>query len=173
MKPKFKKMVDNGDLEGVRISLGSEMMLDPRGDSFKEMLAYAEKAFPDLYESHNGEALDLDCDKWTEDHLFKTRNALDENFSKERLDYYFKVAKVVLKDKAETLDRETRLASRTTTNGTTKTSKPTVTTPSVCLTAGGVIIGGLGLILSKPIITTVGMVGAIVGVYKMYNDNRK
>lgn len=178
MKPKFKKAVDTGDLEGVRISLASEMMLDPRGESFKEMRTYAENTIPNLYEVHNGATLDQNRENWTESLLFSTRNALDENFSKERLDYYFNVAKVVLKDKADNLNREDSRASgysasRTHSAKYSESHKQNVEPLSVCLTIGGLLVGSTGLILGRTIIAAIGLAGAAIGGYKLYNNNQK
>lgn len=106
MKAKFKRTVDSGDLEGTRISLANEMMLDPRGDSFIEMCNYAETSLPNLYDKHDGASFDKNQDNWDETLLFSTKNALDNNFSKERLEFYYNLAKVVLKEKADTLDSE-------------------------------------------------------------------
>ena len=39
MRPKFIKSVDESDVVSVRISLTNELMLDPRGESFKVMLS--------------------------------------------------------------------------------------------------------------------------------------
>ena len=64
------------------------------------MRTYAEAILQNLYDRHNGELLDTNKDNWDEALLFSTKNALDDNFSKERLDYYFNLAKIVLKDKA-------------------------------------------------------------------------
>ena len=101
MKPKFKKAVDTGDLVSTRLFLANEMMLDPRGKTFIEMRSYAESKFPDLYEAHNGVTFNQNPATWSEPLLFSVKNELDSNFSRERLDYYYDLAKVVLKDKAE------------------------------------------------------------------------
>lgn len=178
MKPKFKKMVDDGDLESVRISLASEIMLDPRGVSFQEMQTYAENAFPNLYEQHDGASLDQNTENWTKDLLFQTRNGLDENFSKERLDYYFKVAKVVLKDKADKLNRESSksTAPSGTHNPKPKREKDSVLnekTLSMCLTVGGFLVGGTGLIIGRTAVVAIGAIGAVIGGYQLYNDRKK
>ena len=58
MKTKFKNAVDEHDVISVRIALASELMMDPRGVSFQEMLQYAEANIKDLYEEDNGESLE-------------------------------------------------------------------------------------------------------------------
>ena len=56
MNPKFIKLVEEGNLIRVRLSLSNELLLDPRGDSFREMKRFAESQLPDLYEPDNGTA---------------------------------------------------------------------------------------------------------------------
>ena len=81
MKPKFKKVVDAGDLISTRLFLANEMMLDPRGNSFMEMRSYAESSFSNLYDAHDGGAFNMDSATWSEDLLFTVKNELDSNFS--------------------------------------------------------------------------------------------
>ena len=53
MKQKFITAVNAGDVVSVRLMLSNELMLDPRGKSFDEMLFFAEKQLPNLYEADN------------------------------------------------------------------------------------------------------------------------
>lgn len=178
MKPAFKRTIDSGNLEGARTSLANEMMLDPRGHTFKEMLAYAEAAFPNLYEKHNGAALDRNQANWNESMLFATRNALDDNFSKERLSYYYDMAKVVLKEKAATLERESRStasrgsSARTTTHNE-RQSNNKINPLHLGLAAGGLVVGGIGLLAGKAAIAIIGLAGAAIGGALIYNDKKK
>ena len=177
MKPAFKRTVDSGNLDGARTSLANEMMLDPRGHTFKEMLAYAEAAFPNLYEKHNGATLDRNQANWNESMLFATRNALDDNFSKERLSYYYDMAKVVLKDKAATLEREGRsTASRETSAHNTiqneHQSNNKINPLHLGITTGGLVVGGIGLLVGKAAITIIGLLGAAIGGALSYSDKK-
>lgn len=176
MKKKFKKTVDNRDLEGTRLSLSNEMMLDPRGESFCEMRQYAEASFPQLYDIHDGELFNKNQDKWDETLLFYTKNALDDNFSKERLDFYYALAKVVLKDKAERLKAEQKVKSEKEEDFKINSSNKTHTSANPLyagVAIGGIIIGGAGLIMGKTIIATVGLVGAAIGGGLLYNEKSK
>lgn len=176
MKEKFKKTVDKRDLEGTRLSLANEMMLDPRGDSFCEMRQYAEASFPQLYDVHDGELFDKNQDKWDETLLFSTKNALDDNFSKERLDFYYALAKVVLKDKAKRLKDEHKEKSGKEADFKINSSNKTHTSANLLyagVAIGGIIIGGAGLIMGKTIIATVGLVGAAIGGGLLYNEKSK
>ena len=59
MKAKFIRAVENNDLSMVRAFISNEMLLDPRGKSFDEMLSFAESRFSNLYEIDNGVKLML------------------------------------------------------------------------------------------------------------------
>lgn len=182
MKSQFKRKVDSGDIVGVRISLANEMMLDPRGDSFSEMRSYAESALNNLYIPHDGAILDANREHWNEDLLFATKNALDDNFSRERLDYYYELAQIVLHEKAEQLRRETRRSSAVGTNPTHRTQRPTQSEKSeksssdalmLGLTIGGLFVGGAGLIMGRALITAIGVAGAAIGGGMLYQNKNK
>ena len=71
MRPKFIKSVDESDVVSVRISLTNELMLDPRGESFKVMLSYAESKLDDLYDVHDGVVYSENSDDWNEELLYR------------------------------------------------------------------------------------------------------
>ena len=100
-------------------------MLDPRGYSFKTMRVYAENNSTDLYEVHNGDNFVEDQSEWNQEFLFNVRNDLDSNFSRERLGYFEMVCKVVLKDKALSLETEEKKKKAQKTNSTESTNSGT------------------------------------------------
>ena len=106
MKDKFKKTVESGDIIDVRLFLSNELMLDPRGASFHEMLSYAESQLDGLFVPDNGHRSEKEAALWDKEFLYQIKNELDDNFSREKLNYYVHVAKQVLKDKARLLDEE-------------------------------------------------------------------
>lgn len=111
MKPMFMEAISNGDLITIRLYLANELLLDSRGESFNQMRSYAEINIMDLYEIHDGTDFSEIPSSWDEELLFNLRNDLDSNFSKERLDFFEKVAKIVLKEKAQLMDEEKRVLS--------------------------------------------------------------
>lgn len=115
MTPRFIDAVQTKKLVRVRFSLSNELMLDPRGKTFTEMLQYAESNLPLLYLDDDGKIYDEDSSKWNEDFLYDLKNDLDLNFSKEKLSLYEIVAKHVLKDKADKLEKEEALSNKTVT----------------------------------------------------------
>lgn len=52
MKQTFIESVKNGDVEEVRLALSNELLLDPRGKTFAEMLNYAKANFSNLFEEN-------------------------------------------------------------------------------------------------------------------------
>ena len=101
MKQKFVDAVKDGNVISVRYSLSNEMLLDPRGDSYHEMKAYAEQRLDNLYEPLDGIIDTKPAEDYSEAELMELKNALDANFSKERLQHYEQVVSIVLRDKAE------------------------------------------------------------------------
>ena len=100
---KDAKRLTGNDLSYTRLTLSNEMLLDPRGERFKEMRKMAEDKWGDkLYDKHKG-TISKSHDKPS---LFEVKNNLDDNFSRERLDDYYNQSKKVLKDKSNNLNRE-------------------------------------------------------------------
>ena len=181
MKPKFKKVVDAGDLVSTRLFLANEMMLDPRGTSFNEMRSYAESSFANLYDVHDGVSFEQNMDNWNEELLYNVKNELDANFSRERLDYYCNLAKHVLKEKAENLDaEEKRFAQR---QASASENQEEYIYPSdskkvhAGITIGGAALTIAGLFIEKTAVacavSSLGLVGVAVGGYLLYKDSQK
>lgn len=182
MKTKFKKVVDAGDLLTTRLLLANKVMLDPRGKSFNEMRSYAETAFSNLYDVHDGSSFEENKAVWSEDLLFSVKNDLDFNFSRERLDFYYNLAKEVLKDKAAKLDAEDiKLAQR---QSKTSTNQEEYIYPSDSkkkihsgITIGGAALTVAGLFIEKTAVayavSSLGIIGMAIGGYLLYNDRKK
>ena len=178
MKDKFKKTVESGDIIDVRLFLSNELMLDPRGASFHEMLSYAESQLDGLFVPDNGHRSEKEAALWDKEFLYQIKNELDDNFSREKLNYYEQVAKQVLKEKAEQLDaEETRRGHQSDNQGSEqqadnwfKGHKKEVYTG---VTVGGAVLTTIGLCVSKVALTTLGVVGLAVGGYMLYKETKK
>ena len=178
MKDKFKKAVESGDISDVRLFLSNELMLDPRGASFHEMLSYAESQLDGLFVPDNGHRSEKEAALWDKDFLYQIKNELDDNFSREKLNYYEQVAKQVLKEKAEQLDaEETRRGHQSDNQGSEQQAdnwfeghKKEVYTG---VTVGGAVLTTIGLCVSKVALTTLGVVGLAVGGYMLYKETKK
>lgn len=178
MKVKFIKAVESRDLVSVRLFIANELMLDPRGKSFAEMKNFAEAKFDNLYDPDNAKSYSSVKTDWNEELLFSIKNDLDDNFSKEKLAVYESVAKYVLKDKAEELDKEeaSRSARTTTTSNSENTGRSQRRNNKhlyTCITVGGAAIAVTGLCLSRVALASLGLAGVVIGGILLYNDAKK
>lgn len=176
MKAKFIKAVEGGDLVSVRLFITNELMLDPRGKSFSEMKNFAETKFSNLYDIDDAKSYSSVKTEWTEDLLFSIKNDLDNNFSKEKLAIYENVAKYVLKDKAEQLNKEeTSRSSRiyTETVNTGIGQKNNNKKLYIGITVGGAAVAVTGLCLSRLALASLGFAGVVIGGLLLYNDTKK
>ena len=178
MKVKFIKAVESRDLVSVRLFIANELMLDPRGKSFTEMKNFAEAKFDNLYDPDNAKSYSSVKTDWNEELLFSIKNDLDDNFSKEKLAVYESVAKYVLKDKAEELDKEeaSRSARTTTTSNSENTGRSQRRNNKnlyTCITVGGAAIAVTGLCLSRVALASLGLAGVVIGGILLYNDAKK
>ena len=178
MKVKFIKAVESRDLVSVRFFIANELMLDPRGKSFAEMKNFAEAKFDNLYDPDNAKSYSSVKTDWNEELLFSIKNDLDDNFSKEKLAVYESVAKYVLKDKAEELDKEeaSRSARTTTTSNSENTGRSQRRNNKnlyTCITVGGAAIAVTGLCLSRVALASLGLAGVVIGGILLYNDAKK
>ena len=172
MKAKFIKAVEGGDLVSVRLFIANELMLDPRGKSFSEMKNYAETKFSNLYDIDDAKSYSSVKTEWNEDLLFTIKNDLDSNFSKEKLAIYEDVAKFVLKDKAEQLNKEE--ASRSSSvNAAGRVQKNNKKKLYMGITVGGAAVAVTGLCLSRIALASLGFAGVVIGGILLYNDAKK
>jgi hypothetical protein len=178
MKAKFIEAVESGNLLRVRLFLTNELLLDPRGGTFLEMKVFAEKHLDNLYDIDDSKYYVFDESVWNEELLFKLKNDLDENFSKEKLSVYTTMAKVVLKDKIEELknqeaNRSARITASTNDINNNKKKKQSVNTLYVGITVGGVAITLTGLCLSRMVLASVGLAGVVIGGILLYKNLEK
>lgn len=187
MNPKFIKLVEEGNLIRVRLSLSNELLLDPRGDSFLKMKSFAESQLPDLYEPDNGKTYSKltdskPTDEWDKDFLFQVKNDLDNNFSESLLSDYERVAKKVLKEKAAHLEQEEaaeaqpystyqeeRVHNYRTVAYTTTAVGATVAIAGMSLSKS--TLASLGL--SRMFLCSLGLVGVVIGGVLLYKELKK
>jgi len=129
MKQRYIDAVTGRNLVKVRIMLADELLLDPRGNTFKEMLAYAKQNLPNLFED-NKEAnfvISPDRSTWDIDLVSEIKQDLISNFSVEKLALFQEVAMEIGKNKAKALaEEENRERSRL--GGTSNTRRTTSST---------------------------------------------
>ena len=176
MKQKFIESVKCGDVRKVRLSLSNELLLDPRGKSFAEMLKYAKANLSNLFDENKEARYEvLPKDQWNEEFLFKVKSDLDSNFSVEKLAFYQAVIEVVGKEKMASLDKEEKNAKMQTERPQLpqKNAKRSRKTVSMSVATGGAVLTIVGLCVGKTLLTLVGGAVLIGGVLVTINDSRK
>ena len=174
MKAKFIKAVESGDLVSIRLFISNELMLDPRGKSFSEMKSFAESKISKLYDVDDATSYSSTQAEWNEKILFSIKNDLDNNFSKEKLAIYENVAKYVLKEKADQLNKEeTSCSQRKYSENVDRKQKKNNKKLYMGITVGGAAVAVTGLCLSRVVLASFGFAGVIIGGILLYNDTRK
>lgn len=110
MKQRYIDAVTGRNLVKVRIMLADELLLDPRGETFKEMLEYAKNNLSDLFEPNkvSNYEIPLDENSWDIELASTIKQDLISNFSIEKLALFEKVARKIGEGKAKTLNEEER-----------------------------------------------------------------
>lgn len=180
MKKTFIEAVENHKLSRVRISLSNELLLDPRGKTFGEMLSFAMSRLPDLFDENKEANYSVPPqNEWSQEFLYTVKNDLDSNFSKEKLAFYETVAKYVGKDKAEEInsfeeqEKEKRFENNEqtiTNNKATSSWGEKIDKPHAIVTSCGATLMVVGLIAGKSMITIAGGTALVVGGILLLND---
>lgn len=171
MNPKFIKLVEERNIIRVRLSLSNELLLDPRGDSFRKMKLFAESQLPDLYELDNGTTYSKPTDEWDKDFLFQVKNDLDNNFSESQLLVYERVATEVLKEKAAHLEQEEAAEVQSYNDEGEETINYKKVYTGVTITGAAVAI--TGLVLSRMALASLGLAGVVIGGVLLYKESQK
>lgn len=108
MTQEFRSAVESNNVAYVRMMLSNELILDPRGASFDEMLEFAKGRLRDLFEEEVQCDFEIPVDKefWNDDVLSKMKRALNINFSTEKLSLYVTIAKHIGAEKAKEMNME-------------------------------------------------------------------
>ena len=176
MKQKFIESVKSGDVRKVRLSLSNELLLDPRGKAFAEMLNYAKANLSNLFEENREARYEvLPKEQWDENFLFIVKSDLDSNFSVEKLAFYQAVIEIVGKDKMASLDEEEKNAKmqKSSSHQPREKAKRSKKTVSMSVATGGAVLTIVGLCVGKTLLTLVGGAVRIGGVLITINDSRK
>ena len=176
MKQKFIESVKSGDVRKVRLSLSNELLLDPRGKAFAEMLNYAKANLSNLFEENREARYEvLPKEQWDENLLFIVKSDLDSNFSVEKLAFYQAVIEIVGKDKMASLDEEEKNAKmqKSSSHQPREKAKRSKKTVSMSVATGGAVLTIVGLCVGKTLLTLVGGAVLIGGVLITINDSRK
>ncbi len=178
MRKDFINAVKNKEVKSVRIMLSNELLLDPRGKTFSEMLQYAKDNLPNLFEENKPLNFEIPKDKrqWDEDFMFKMKKGLDNNFSCENLGLFEAVVMEVGKKKAEKIEKEEKYHTsqsykesshdqKTPKTGASKHKAPVDKKTASVITVSGAILTLIGIGIGKTLLTLAGgtiVVGGIV-----------
>ena len=176
MKQKFIESIKSGDVRKVRLSLSNELLLDPRGKAFAEMLNYAKANLSNLFEENREARYEvLPKEQWDENFLFTVKSDLDSNFSVEKLAFYQAVIEIVGKDKMASLDEEEKNAKmqKSSSHQPREKAKRSKKTVSMSVATGGAVLTIVGLCVGKTLLTLVGGAVLIGGVLITIKDSRK
>lgn len=189
MTEEFITAVKSNNLPKVRMMLSNELLLDPRGESFAEMLNFAKDKLSGLFEEEKPSRFSIPADKteWTASTLSQMKRDLNINFSVEKLALFEEMAKYLGTDKASSLDEEDRIraqkekedkkekeehASLSKDNTYKKSSKRTTGT---IVTGSGAIIGITGLCIKGTLGTILSIIGGaavVCGVALLVVSNK-
>lgn len=196
MKQEFINAVNNHDLPRVRMMLSNELLFDPRGKTFSEMLQYAKDNLADLFEENEASDYEIPTDEslWTNELVSRVKRDLNTNFSVEKLALFEKMAMATGKDKASELNRKdeearkkaeearkakekkaeeshgTNTRRRTTSSCTSQKATKTVGT---IVTVSGAALLVTGLCLGKTVLSVSAGVLAVGGIVLMAVSKNK
>lgn len=161
----FKEAVSNKNSRMVRIMLKNSLLVDPTFVEFNEMISFAERNIVNLYDKHNNEILIYESNRWSKDYMDEQMVKLINNFSRERIDLLKKICSCLYRDKAEKIE-----SNRKNSRNTIEISKKEVGTG---LAVGGVIVAGVGIIITEPVIVVTGVFAGIVGGALIITDKKR
>ena len=182
MNSAFISDVESGNLDMVRLSLSNELLLDPRGESYREMLKYASQNLPELFEpeSRLPPFQYPPKEQWDNNYLNNVKNELDLNFSQEKLKHYEEVVDFVLKSKKQGLERQESpddngkgekdksLESNMGTNTSNHSDRNT--TRNIFVTLSGGALALLAAYAPKSLLVSLGVIGAVTGGILLVKD---
>lgn len=160
MNKKFLEAVNANDIVSVRLFLSNELLIDPRGDTFCQMLKFAESNCSSLYEDKvSSFNIIEDTSIWNQNYLNELKNELDTHFIKNLLIHYKNVVSIVLKDKIRALDAQENVTKK----NTQIESKFYKEVACGTLLVGGAALTITGLYLSKGNMVKMGSVCIVAG----------
>ena len=187
MKTEFIQAVSNHELAKVRMMLSNELLLDPRGRTFSEMLALAKDSLPDLFEENRESTYDIPSDKnlWTDTLVSKVKRDLNSNFSVEKLALFQEMAMWVGKDKASNLEAEEKSQASNDSHGSgnetdseqtachyQKKQKCIKTAVGTITTIGGAALAVYAIGAGKVMLTVLGGGAIVVGGVILYSAKK-
>lgn len=165
----FKEAVANNNTTRVRIMIKDNLIYDPSGKEFEEMLKYAKTALPTLMDEHDGEDF-KSSDEWDEDYLNELMVTVVSNFSAERLEQLKKMVKKLYGKVAEPQSSKERSTKDRLDKKEGNISGTKAAGACVAVVGTGILIGGL-IVADMPIVVPIiGGVAIGVGSYLFFKE---
>jgi len=158
----FRKAVQDNDTLMIRIMLKDSLVVDPTFEEFNQMISLSEGNTSDLYEEHDGEALQHDVDLWTKDYMDEQMVQVIYNFSKKRIELLKRICKHLYGERAEKIEKERIVSS----------SRKHISQKQVGtgLVVGGVVATVVGITVVKSVIVVAGVASVVVGGVLIITD---
>lgn len=157
-----RQAIKDKDVRMVRIMLTDSFVVDPTFQEFNEMLSLAKAGIPDLFDEHDGEALECDKSSWTKDYMDEQMIKAVRNFSKERIDLLKKICKHLYGERAERIEQE-----RKNSNTEIKITKKQV---GAGMVVGGAAATAVGIAIAETAVTIVGVAAIVAGGALIISD---
>jgi len=160
----FVEAVESGKTLRIRIMLKDILIVDPAGERFDEMEAYANAALGNIYDEHDGETLSYDATGWNEDYLNDQMVAVVSNFSKERIELLKSMVRYIYRDKVQKIRSEDQSIPK---QGTFNVSRKQI---GAGVTVAGAALAVAGICTSHTILAIGGVAVAAAGIVLIVTD---
>lgn len=175
ISPEFKDAVDEKRMMRVRIMLKDSMVADPTLQSFDDMIQYAQRHLPDLFDDHDGEELNYDSTSWNKDYMDEQMVTAVNNFSKERVELLKRIVQNIYAARVQSIES----GREKTSSGTAITKKQIgagMVAGGAAVTAVGVcVLGGAeaaaGATIAGGVLAVAGAAAVVTGIVMIATDN--
>lgn len=182
MKNEFIAAVQKQELAKVRMMLSNELLLDPRGVTFSEMLSYAKENIPNLFEPNTPSNYNIPADKvdWDDVLCSKVKRDLNSNFSVEKLALFQEIAMWLGKEKAAKIeDQENshkkhyeRVSVPRVTEDNDDSSTQTMKICGTVATIGGAVLTIYAIGAGKVLLSILGGGAIVVGGILLFSSKK-
>lgn len=167
----FTKAVAEGRMWEVYQRLVDIMPIDPSLREQDEMLKYAERKIPNLYQPHDEENLLHNISDWTTKYYDDQRYRLEKNFSRERLELLRNMTKHRYSDTIKYRAEQEREYQRARVRPQKQVIEPK------CIGVGAAVVGavvvGIGISVGSTAVKVIGGVVAVGGIAAAVVNSKK
>ncbi len=154
----FIEAVESGKSTRVKIMIKNNMLVDKSFSECEEMLAYAERKLPDIYDANNGTQFQTDSSLWNEDYLNDQLVEVVDNFSRERIAHIKEVIKYIYKVDSS---KQTQNITEQESTSTTRTIGGVAAIAGTGMVIGGIISTSTALIVAGAVVGAAGVIAIV------------